>query len=208
MRRMLLCDLAVIRRQLPRVMISTLFVAAMVCITGLEGGVIVPVVIMMGVYFVTVTLAVFDDRDGWAAFRLALPLSRRDVVLGRYATTVATCLAFAVLGVALSAIVEQVAAAPGVEGILSLAMVGTAFTLTCMAIVLPIYFRVGTTRGARIIAMLMCVIPFVVVGFGDASVVAGFIAGPDFLVLFPVVSLVLFAASAVVSLRLYDSRDL
>ena len=49
MRRMLLCDLAVIRRQLPRVMISTLFVAAMVCITGLEGGVIVPVVIMMGV---------------------------------------------------------------------------------------------------------------------------------------------------------------
>ena len=49
-------------------------------------------------FFVTVTLAVFDDRDGWAAFRLALPLSRRDVVLGRYATTVATCLAFAVLG--------------------------------------------------------------------------------------------------------------
>ena len=208
MRRMLLCDLAVIRRQLPRVMLSTLFVAAMVCITGLEGGVIVPVVIMMGVYFVTVTLAVFDDRDGWAAFRLALPLSRRDVVLGRYATTVAPCLAFAVLGIALSAIVEQVAAAPGVEGVLSLAMVGTAFTLTCMAIVLPIYFRVGATRGAHIISMLMFMIPLAVVGFGDASVVAGLITGREFLALFPVVAFAFFGASAIFSLRLYDSRDL
>ena len=56
--------------------------------------------------------------------------------------------------------------------------------------------------------MLMCMIPLAVVGFGDASVVAGFITGSEFLVLFPVVALVLFAASAVVSLRLYDSRDL
>jgi ABC-2 type transport system permease protein len=205
---MLLCDLAVIRRQLPRVMIATLFVAVMVCIAGLESGVVVPVVIMMGVYYVTLTLAAFDDRDGWAAFRLALPLSRGDVVLGRYATTMITCLAFAVLGIALAAVAWQVAAAQGTEGILSLAVVGMAFSLTYMAIVLPVYFRVGTTRGARIVAMLMCMIPLAVVGFGDASVVAGFITGSEFLVLFPVVALVLFAASAVVSLRLYDSRDL
>ena len=208
MRRMLLCDLAVIRRQLPRVMLSTLFVVAILCIAVPESGGVIPAVIMMGVYFVTMTLAAFDDRRGWAAFRLALPLSRRDVVLGRYATTMVVCLAFAVFGIALSTVLAQVAAAPDVEGTLLLAVVGMAFTLTYMAIVLPIYFRVGATRGARIISMLMFMLPLAVVGFVDASVVAGLITGREFLALFPVVALVLFAASAVVSLRLYDSRDL
>ena len=115
---------------------------------------------------------------------------------------------FASCGPPLAPVRGPRAAAPDVGGLLLLAGVGMAFTLTYMAIVLPIYFRVGATRGARIISMLMFMIPLAVVGFGDASVVAGLITGREFLALFPVVAFAFFGASAIFSLRLYDSRDL
>ena len=94
---------------------------------------------------VVVTLSAYDDVSGWAAFRLALPLSRRDVVLGRYATVAVTCLASAVFGIALSALVGPVEAAvlPLVTGetlatgwnlsdALALAVAGTSLSITYM----------------------------------------------------------------------------
>ena len=94
---------------------------------------------------VVVTLSAYDDVSGWAAFRLALLLSRRDVVLGRYATVAVTCLASAVFGIALSALVGPVEAAvlPLVTGetlatgwnlsdALALAVAGISLSITYM----------------------------------------------------------------------------
>ena len=97
MRRMLLCDLVVIRRQLPQIALIGLIPALVLSIVSVSmaAEAVIMMVTLMITYMIIVTLSAYDDASGWAAFRLTLPLSRRDVVLGRYATVAVTCLASA-----------------------------------------------------------------------------------------------------------------
>ncbi len=66
---------------------------------------IMPIMALMLAYSVGFTLVAFDERNDWERFRLTLPLSRANVVQGRYATFVVMTLVGLVLGVAVTAIV-------------------------------------------------------------------------------------------------------
>ena len=136
-------------------------------------------------------LAAYDQLNHWELFRLTLPLSRRDVVLGRYAA-IATfgltgmvvgfagallCMGVAsVVGLVAALVATAVVSAVGLPGevseafafdpdMLSVMAVVTCFTLligsVVASVVTPLYFRLGQTRATQILPTVI-VLLFVV----------------------------------------------
>lgn len=142
-------------------------------------------------------LAAYDELERWGLFRLTLPLSRRDVVLGRYAAIVALGLAGMVVGVAGALAITCVASTVGLPGELGEAfsfdaeLLGpmafvTSFTLligsVVASVITPIYFRLGQTRATQIlptVIVLLFVIPVAVLG--NSGMLDGGIPGLELL---------------------------
>ena len=127
-------------------------------------------------------LAAYDQLNHWELFRLTLPLSRRDVVLGRYAAIVTFGLLGMVVGLVAALAATAVVSAVGLPGevgeafafdpsMLSVMAVVTCFTLligsVVASVVTPLYFRLGQTRATQIlptVIVLLFVVPVVVLG--------------------------------------------
>ena len=126
-------------------------------------------------------LAAYDQLNHWELFRLTLPLSRRDVVLGRYAAIVTFGLLGMVVGIVAAVAATGFVSAIGLPGevgeafafdpsMLSVMAVVTCFTLligsVVASIVTPLYFR-GQTRATQIlptVIVLLFVVPVVILG--------------------------------------------
>lgn len=186
-------------------------------------------------------LAAYDELSHWGLFRLTLPLSRRDVVLGRYGAVVTLGLMGMVVGLAAALVAMGAVSALGIPG-----EVGEAFsfdeellgpmtfvTSFCLligsvvaSVVTPIYFRLGQTRATQIlptVIVLLFVVPVAVLGNSgmlDGSAPglsllsgaltaletpSGMIAGVALCVVLAAAAL---GASAAISLRLYERREL
>ena len=122
-------------------------------------------------------LAAYDQLNHWELFRLTLPLSRRDVVLGRYAAIVTFGLLGMVVGLVAALAATVVVSAVGLPGevgeafafdpdMLGVMAVVTCFTLLIGAVVAsvvtPLYFRLGQTRATQIlptVIVLLFVVP-------------------------------------------------
>ena len=127
-------------------------------------------------------LAAYDQLNHWELFRLTLPLSRRDVVLGRYAAIVTFGLLGMVVGIVAAVAATGFVSAIGLPGevgeafafdpdMLSVMAVVTCFTLfigsVVASVVTPLYFRLGQTRATQIlptVIVLLFVVPVVVLG--------------------------------------------
>lgn len=170
-------------------------------------GIILVVGIVMGVFMGTVTGAVAavtvmapficlfsisasDEQNGWESFRLTLPLSRRRVVFGRYASLGLITLfsgAFAMLiGVVMMLIGNAFAVGSGAQPalaalssennppaiVLSVVLVACAMVLVASSAVLPLIMRFGMTRAARFVPLLVVLALAAGIGYLD-TVAAG-----------------------------------
>ena len=142
-------------------------------------------------------LAAYDQLNHWELFRLTLPLSRRDIVLGRYAAIVTLGLIGMVVGFAGALVSIAAIGAMGIDGeigdafafepdMLAVMAVASCFTLligsVVASVVTPIYFRLGQTRATQIlptIIVLMFVIPVVILG--NSGMLDGGIPGMELL---------------------------
>lgn len=142
-------------------------------------------------------LAAYDELNHWGLFRLTLPLSRRDVVLGRYGAIVTLGLMGMVVGLVGALVAIGVVSALGIGGEVGAAfafdaeMMGpmlfvTSFTLligsVVASVVTPIYFRLGQTRATQIlptVIVLLFVVPVAVLG--NSGMLDGGIPGLDVL---------------------------
>lgn len=127
-------------------------------------------------------LAAYDQLNHWELFRLTLPLSRRDVVLGRYAAIVTFGLLGMVVGLVAALVATVVVSAVGLPGEIGEAfafdpgMLGVMAVVTCFtlligavvaSVVTPLYFRLGQTRATQIlptVIVLLFVVPVVILG--------------------------------------------
>ena len=127
-------------------------------------------------------LAAYDELNHWGLFRLTLPLSRRDVVLGRYGAIVALGLMGMVVGLVGALVSVGVVSVLGIGGEVGEAfsfdaeLMGpmafvTSFTLligsVVASVVTPLYFRLGQTRATQTlptVIVLLFVVPVVVLG--------------------------------------------
>lgn len=180
------------------------------------------------------TLFALDEQKRWESFRLALPLSRRGVVFGRYGMGALMALAGLVFGTlaatASVAIAHLLPALPNagliaanVEPIESACalLASAACAILILAATQPLIFKKGTTNGMRFIPLLL-VLVMVVAGVALESsgawidVVAPMIdsifSSPTTSLLamlgIVIAALVIYCASALIACKLYEKREL
>ena len=223
MKLMLVSDFLQIKRSMLSTFLVCLFIVAVMTIsmgTPVAGAAAVAAMLpYMTVYAVLAN----DEMAGWTRLRDTLPLSRRDIVLGRYAGTLIVVIAGCVLGIVLGLAIFYLASALGLSSDMQVfasageAALVTAFTsilgaagaLIILAISLPLVMRLGMTRAARIIpiafVLIMCV------GFALLSdsldIIVPSVSLPLIVASAIVITLAIFVISAIVTCKLYETRE-
>ena len=180
------------------------------------------------------SLAALDEQNGWERFRLTLPITRRQVVFGRYASVaIATVLAFvfslalsfallAVMGLLPAAWVpESLAPAENPPAAIVGATVGSVgIVMIAMVVALPLIMRFGMTKAARIVPLIVVIVIAGCVSFFDADylfanglvsdLVAWLDTDSNYLVAAGATLAavaILYIASAFLSAKLYEGRE-
>lgn len=187
----------------------------------------VAMMIMLGM----LNLAGYDEMNGWQAFRLTLPISRSQVVWGRYASIAlvgvvsaiaAVVLGFAILLVAAALPVDTVPqgfawSTENAESIPAAALLALFALLAAAALSLPLIMRFGVTKGTRWLPMVIVMVMAVGIvlssylGLDIEEVLGGPLAalGPWGVgALGALLAIALYAASGALSVRLYRKREL
>ena len=164
---MVLMDFIVMRKPIAQLALTSLFVSLFLGAVSIAA--FFPFIFVM-------SLLTVDEQNGWERFRLTMPVTRNQVVRGRYLT--------ALLAAALSAVAATALAVPfswlaqmglpvaplfSEEGVSGAELLPTAAASACAAalailvllsISLPIYMRFGATKAARmapaIVVLVFC----------------------------------------------------
>ena len=136
------------------------------------------------------SLAAYDEQNNWERFRLTLPLTRRQVVFGRYASIAlltAGSLALAlVLGLGIAALAvllpaewlpESLSPSENTpEMIVGSTVGGVSVVAIAMAVAMPVITRFGMTKAARIVPIIVVLIVAFAVAFGNGVQLTGVLA--------------------------------
>lgn len=234
MKTMIVSDFAILR--------SALFQLAGICLVigafmgwamGSVAGAAAAIAAMVP-FMMLFSLAATDEQNGWDRFRLTLPLTRRQVVWGRYASlgliilgtiTFAALVAFAFLAVAAGLqdgmLPAGLAPAENPPAAIVGAIVGAACVISVgMDVALPLIMRFGMTKATRIVPAIVVVALAFGVAFFDAggipvaSGLTGLIqwldTGNNYLfaaAAIIVAAALLYAASATIAAKLYEQRE-
>lgn len=182
MKRAYLIELAIFR-DYGKQLLAIGFLVTVLVGCGMQTALAAPAIItcmffMMG----TMGAAAYDEQNDWGRFRLTFPLSRRDVVLGRYGAIATLGLAGMAVGVVATLAISAVASAVELPGGLSQALsldpdalsamaFSTTFCLligsTVASIVTPVYFRLGQTKATQLLPVaiiMLFVLPMALLG--------------------------------------------
>lgn len=236
MLRMMKMELAVLKKYLKQITFTMLIV--IVCLVAGMGSLMsVP-----GVAFLTVTFSVsmsasaYDDQNGWGSYRLVMPVTRREVVQGRYALNLLLAIAAAAIAaVLMTAFIALGSAVELPEFLANLAVwdnqqleatLAASISCACIglcicSVTLPAYFKFGMTKATQYLPFIMIflsVAPFLMLGVIGGPLldqVKGAIelaetTGGLGLIAFAAlaISLAVYAASSFIAVRLYSARDL
>lgn len=223
MKAMVFSDFIMVKRGMTQLFAITTVVVVVIAV-GMETLAVIPAIaatmIPMMLLF---SVAAYDEMNGWEAFRLGLPLSRRSVVRGRYASLLLVTMAATAFGVVCALLVAVLAAAfvDGMgqnallanlllesnppEMLLASGCMGAAVVLLMATVSLPLVMRFGMTRATRFVPL---VVLFAAVGLvallGDGGPLADVVPqGVQWLMNSDEGFLVLVAGSLGVSLVLY-----
>ncbi len=170
------------------------------------------------------TFASGDAANGWGRFRAALPVSRRDIIAGRYTMLFLIAIATIVACIALGALANVLAGSvnasfeclPAIE-IAGICVTTTAVMLIVIAFVQPFLIKFGNVAGVRYAMIAVFVFVFALIACIYYLVPSDFLAAAGqwmdeniglFVVICAAVGLVSYAISGVVSLRIYQRKDL
>lgn len=236
MLRMMKMEFVVLRKYLKQIAFTMAFVV--ICfVAGMESLVSVPgMAFLMVMFSVSTSASAYDEQNSWGMFRLVMPLSRRDVVFGRYAfnlllACVAGLVATALVAgfLALGAAVElpdfladlAVWDAQQLEATLAASISCACIGLCLCSVTLPAYFKFGQTKATQYLPFIMLflsVAPFLALGaiggplldqVKDAIELTATTGGLGMVAFAALgISLAVYAASACIAVRLYAARDL
>ena len=134
------------------------------------------------------SLAAYDEQNNWERFRLTLPLTRRQVVFGRYASiallTVGSLALALVLGLGIAALAgllpaewlpESLSPSENTpEMIVGSTVGGVSVVAIAMAVAMPVITRFGMTKAARIVPIIVVlIVAFAVAFFGNGVQLTG-----------------------------------
>ena len=181
MKAMIVSDFAVLRSALLQLLgicaIIALFMGYVMGAVGTAAA-IAAMVPFMGLF----SLAAYDEQNNWERFRLTLPLTRRQVVFGRYASIALLTVGFLALALALGLGIAALAgllpaqwlpeslspAENTPEMIVGSTIGGVSVVAIAMAVAMPVITRFGMTKAARIVPVIVVlVVAFAVAFFGS-----------------------------------------
>lgn len=219
------CDLRTLAPFMPSIIVTLVFASTFMMIGSGGVGVAGSVSAMMTL-LCAFSLAGYEDQNNWGRFRAALPLPRREVVAGRYVTVLILAFAGVLLSVALSlALQNLLAALPQAESpepaelaeVCGSSLASMACGLIVCAIAIPFLTKFGGARGARAFACVTVLVVSFAIAVGlnmvtseDAAVMLGWIDQNPVvsLALLGMISLLAYGVSYVVSLGIYEKKDL
>lgn len=182
---MIKCDLACLRGVARSLSGTALLVAAIFALAMGVSGVLCAATIVIALSVVNRLMA-YDEQNNWQAFRQALPLSRGQVVRGRYVTVALCVFASLLVGIAVTLLIYlgisvAININPGlqlnrwselldlslrlrdlVELFVACGAAGVAVSFFGLALTLPFMFRFGFTRGARYIPLVFVALSLLV----------------------------------------------
>ncbi len=182
---MIKCDLACLRGVARNLAGTALFVAAIFALAMGASGVLCAATIVIALSVVNRLMA-YDEQNNWQAFRQALPLSRSQVVCGRYVTVALCVFASLLVGIAVALLIDlgisvAISINPGlqlnswselldlslrlrdlVELFVACGAAGVAVSFFGLALTLPFMFRFGFTKGARYIPLVFVALSLLV----------------------------------------------
>ena len=174
---MIKCDLACLRGVARNLAGTALFVAAIFALAMGASGVLCAATIVIALSVVNRLMA-YDEQNNWQAFRQALPLSRSQVVCGRYVTVALCVFAGLLVGIAVGLVVDLgiwvvINIHPGLqlnswtelidfstqpsdllEIFAACGAAGVTVSFFGLALTLPFMFRFGYTKGVRHIPLV------------------------------------------------------
>lgn len=153
-----------------------------------------------------VTLLSYDERFGWNRYCDALPITRRQVVDERYLMSLLSFLALYVLTLLVQALV-LLPKGRG-EDLLELAGLLPCLGLVAPALMLPITLRWGVEKGRILYYFIIGVIVAAGLVFSSDLIGPGKAIGRWGTAAVLLVSVVFFAASWLLSVKLYEKREL
>ncbi|WP_101723403.1 ABC-2 transporter permease [Eggerthella timonensis] len=168
MKAMIMSDLLIAKKYLVQQLGIAIVVGIFICIMIGNLYIVTPAVGVMIPFSLIIMILSLDERANWQQFRLALPISRGDVIRGRYVSF----LLLALLGIAvglLTAFLVIVAAQlmPNVpqladlmanfswQALLMVSVAGISIILVMLAIVMPLFSRFGMTKAVRYLPLLI-----------------------------------------------------
>lgn len=205
-----------IKQLLPIAAITDVFVAVGMGTTVALAGVFVCIFCMMG----SMAASAYDDASNWGAYRLTLPLSRRDVVLGRYAAVAV----MGALGILPSEIGDMFVMSPDdVLASIFVVFLCLLMGMTAASLAIPFYFILGNTKATQFLPMaVMLLYALVIFIFAQMSdridvvpMLSQFLAWVETpagvatcAVVMAAAAILILFVSAAVSMRIYARRDL
>lgn len=179
------------------------------------------------------SLFALDEKDNWEQYRLALPLSRNDVIGGRYTT----CALLAVAGVLFGAVIclltvavasiaptlpnaEQITQGTETIGAVASPCIGALTSLVLLSIVIPAIAKCGMTKAVRLVPLVaVFVVCLTIATLGNDEIFAALetavnsaFSSPEgfalSLLAATAVVAAVYAASCALSCKLYRHREL
>lgn len=184
MKRAYLIEMTVLKDYMRQLIPLGFFVAFCISL-GMQSIVAAPAVITMLKFMMgSMSAAAYDEQNNWGLFRLTMPVTRRDVVLARYAVILTLGCTGMAIGLLAAAALTGVASAVELPGGLSsilafdsgtvLGMLFASFFCMFMgsvvaSVITPVYFRFGQTKATQYLPMmtvLIFIIPMLIAGSG------------------------------------------
>lgn len=176
MKTMMISELFTLRKSLKQLVATSALVSLLV---GLYSAAPLTAAVMFAAMMPMMWLmniCAFDDIASWGSFRMSLPLSRRDVVLGRYGALLIVTCASALIGFAMGfATAALIPLLPFSSDTLSFSQMladdlilslvigelcACIVVLLIAALVLPLTMKMGLTKAIRFIPLLSVVVFF------------------------------------------------
>ena len=224
MKAMVVSDFMIAKKYLIQQLITASIVGVFIAIMLETPYVVAPAVGVMIPFSLSIVILSLDERADWQQFRLALPLTRADIIRGRYASLALISLAGVVGGLLVTFLLVALAHAVLLvdyswQAIAFACVASLVIILLMLSLIMPLFSRFGMTKGVRYLPLV--VVFAVVIGFqvGGNSAPAEFLSNVSDLLETPAgtaavaagtlaVVAALYAASAALSVKLYAKREL
>ena len=235
MKRMFAMEAVILHKYLRQMIFTSIFVAACVTLGGMTLASVPLMMCFMVTFGAMTSLSAYDEQNSWASYRLTMPVSKRDVVFGRYAfiaciafcfsmAATLVCLLLSVLGwnVELPDFLNAMllSSTEDLIGLAALYVMGIGMASLLASICLPAFFALGQTKATQWLPLIMLalgVAPIFALDYLSSEMIElgqalELLLQPSNLLIVCagvlVAATALYVISAFVSVRLYERREL